>query len=153
MASCQPFKTEIPVRLMIVTTSLLKSTEYLASYMGPIPTRFSWNPLMTCPLMGKSEGSSDDKANSHVVVDMIGGPVAAPTRMSSTLLIIFTFGASLVRKLLVAPESAQAVVRLSSLARRRAANFRLSLSHFAGPFKGVWSLTESGGTCTREVYY
>ena len=104
---------------------------------------------MTCPLMGKSEGSSDDKANSRVVVDVIGGPAAAPTRMGSALLIIFTFGASSVRKMLVAPESTKAIVRLSSLARQRAANFRISLPHFAGPVKGVWSLTESGGTFTR----
>ena len=33
----------------------------------------------------------------------------------------------------VAPESNKAVVRLSSLARRRAANFRIRLSHFSGP--------------------
>ena len=92
---------------------------------------------MIYPLMGKSEGSSDDKANSHVVVDVIGEPAAAPTRMGSALLIIFNFGTSSVRKILVAPESNKAVVRLSSLARQCAVNLRLSLSHFAGPFKGV----------------
>ena len=104
---------------------------------------------MTCPLMGKSEGSSDDRANSYVVVDVIGGPAAAPTLMGCALVTILTMGPSLVRKMLVAPESNKAVVRLSSLARQRAANFYISLSHFAGPFKGVSSLTESGGTSTR----
>ena len=57
---------------MIVTDLSLNSTEYLVSHIGPIPIRFSWNPFMTCPLIGKSEGSSDDIANSHVVVDVIG---------------------------------------------------------------------------------
>ena len=86
VSSCHPFKTGIPVGLIIMTASSLKSTDYLASQIGPIPTRFSWNPLMTCPLMGKSKGSSDNKANSHVVVDVIGGPAAVPTRMGSALL-------------------------------------------------------------------
>ena len=104
---------------------------------------------MTCPLIGRSEGSSDDITNSHVVVDVIGGPAAAPTLMDCALVTTLTMGASLVRKISVAPESNKAVVRLSSLARQREANFRISLSHFAGPFKGVLSLTESGGTCTR----
>ena len=72
---------------------------------------------MICPLMGKSEGSSDDKVNSHVVVDVIGGPAAVPTRMGSALFTIFTFCASSVRNMLVAPESTKAAVRLSSLAR------------------------------------
>ena len=58
-------------------------------------------------------------------------------------------GASLVRKISVAPESNKAVVRLSSLARRHEANFLISLSHFAGPFKGVPSLTASGAPGTR----
>ena len=117
VASCQPFKTGIPVELMIVTNSSLKNTEYLASQIGPIPTRFSWNPLMTCPLSGKSEGSSDDRANSHVLVDVIGGPEAAPTLMGCALFTILIMGASSVRKMLVAPESNKAVVCLSSLAR------------------------------------
>ena len=64
---------------------------------------------MTCPFMGKSKGNSDDNANSHVVVDVIGGPAAAPTQMGSALLIIFTLGTSSVRKMLVAPKSTKAV--------------------------------------------
>ena len=104
---------------------------------------------MTCPLIGKSEGSLEDIANSHVVVDVIGGPAAAPTLMGCALDTILTMGASLVRKISVAPESNKAVVRLSSLARQRKANFLISLSHFAGPFKGVSSLTASGAPGTR----
>ena len=57
---------------------------------------------------------------------------------------IFVMGASGVRNISVAPESNMAEVRLSSLARRREANFLISLSHFAGPFKGVSSVTASG---------
>ena len=84
-----------------------------------------------------------------MAVDVIGGPAAAPTLMSCALVTTLIMGASSVRKISVAPESNKAIVRLSSLARRRVANFRISLSHFAGPFKGVSSLTESGGTSTR----
>ena len=74
---------------------------------------------MTCPLSGKSEGSSEDIVNSHVVVDVIGGPAAAPTLMGCALFITFVMGASGVRNISVAPESNMAEVRLSSLARQR----------------------------------
>ena len=122
--------TGVPVGLMMCTASSLKSTEYLASQMGPIPTRFSWKLPMTCPPVGKSEGS--DRSKSQVAVDTVGGPVAAPTVICGDVVSTFFLGALGVRKILLAPESTKAVVDLSCRRSRRVANFLLSFAYLSG---------------------
>ena len=116
-------RTIVPVGFKIWTASSVKRTEYLASQIGPIPTRFSWNPGMTCPEVGKSEGRLG-RANVHDADEVVGGPVAAPTVMAGALGFRFAMGALGVRKMLLAPESIRAVVRSLRRMRRRAAYLR-----------------------------
>ena len=73
-----------------------------------MPIRFSWNPSMTWPLVGKSEGR-EGKLISHVAEEVIGRPAAVPTLIRGAAGFTFIMGASGVRKKLLAPESTIAV--------------------------------------------
>eukprot|EP00957_Ditylum_brightwellii_P144597 11014930-Ditylum_brightwellii.AAC.1 len=64
---------------------------------------------MTWPGVGKLEGTSVS-ARSQDADDQIGGPAAAPTVIAGAAGLIFVMGAVGVRKILLAPESINAVV-------------------------------------------
>ena len=68
-------------------------------------------------------------ARSHEADDWIGGPAAAPIVMAGASGLTFVMGAFGTRKILLAPKSTSAVVRLSRRRAFRAAYFRRSLSH------------------------
>ena len=127
VVSRQPLRTTCPLGLIMRTSSSVNNTEYLASHIGPMPTRFSWNPLMTWPDRGKSEGTSVS-AKSQDADDRIGGPAAAPTVIVGATGLIFVMGAVGVKKILLAPESISAVVRLSRRRNLRAEYLRRNLS-------------------------
>jgi len=100
---------------------------------------------MTCLFVGKSEGS-DGKSKSQVADERVGGPVAVPTLMCGDVLFTFFLGALGVSKMLLAPESTNAVVVLSRRRCQRAANFCLSFSHLSGGTTvGVTSISLTGG--------
>ena len=113
---------------MMHTASSVNNTEYLASHMGPMPTRFSWNPLTTWPDLGKSEGTFVI-ARSQEAADQIGGPAAAPIVIAGAAGLTFVMGAVGTKKILLAPESIRAVVCLSRRRALRMAYLRRSLSH------------------------
>jgi hypothetical protein len=68
-------------------------------------------------------------AKSHEAEDLIGGPAAAPSVIVGGTGLTFVMGAVGVKKILLTPESINAVVRLSSRINLRAAYLRRSLSH------------------------
>ena len=55
--SLQPVMVGVPVVMYILTACFVNATVKLASYIGNIPTRFSWNPGIIWPLVGNYEGS------------------------------------------------------------------------------------------------
>ena len=77
-------RTTVPVGFKIWMASLVKRMEYLALQIGSIPTKFSWNPGITCPEVRKSEGRLW-RANVHDADKVLGGPAAAPTVMAGAL--------------------------------------------------------------------
>ena len=83
---------------------------------------------MTWPDQGKSEGTFVS-AKSQDADDRIGGPAAAPTVIVGATGLIFVMGAVGVEKILLAPESISAVVRLSRRRNLRAEYLRRNLSH------------------------
>ena len=74
---------------------------------------------------------------------IIGGPAAAPTLILGPTGFTFALSESGVRKILLAPESTIAILRLSSLRWQRNANYLFNLSHLLGDLVGG---TSSGGT-------
>ena len=83
---------------------------------------------MTWPDLGKSEGTPVN-AKSHEADDLMGGPAAAPTVIVGATGLTFVMGAVGVKKILLAPESINAVVRLSRRSNLRAVYLRRNLSH------------------------
>ena len=87
-----------------MTESLVNVTLYSASHIGPIPTRFSWKPGITCPETGKSSGRLG-MAISQVLDDLWASPEAVNTWIDGVYYLTFTLGACLVRYNPDAPES------------------------------------------------
>ena len=55
--SRKPVMMGFSVVMQILTAYFENVTVKLASHIGPTPTRYSWKPGMTCPVVDKSEGS------------------------------------------------------------------------------------------------
>ena len=83
---------------------------------------------MTWPDLGKSDGTPVN-AKSHEADDLMGGPAAAPTVIVGATGLTFVMGAVGVKKMLLAPEPINAVVRLSRRSNLRAVYLRRNLSH------------------------
>ena len=83
---------------------------------------------MTWPNLGKLEGKPVN-AKSHEAEDLMGGPAAAPTVIVGATGLTFAMGTLVVKNILLAPESINAVVHLSRRINLRAVYFRRSLSH------------------------
>ena len=71
-------------------------TVQLALYIGPTPTRFSFNPGITWPVVGNSEGSCDI-ARSQELLDVIGCPKAVLTWIRGSVGSAFLLDASLMK--------------------------------------------------------
>ena len=82
---------------------------------------------MTWPDLGKAEGTPVS-AKSHEADDLMGGPAAAPTVIVGATGLKFVMGAVGVKKILLAPESINAVVRLSRRSNLRTVYLRRNLS-------------------------
>ena len=81
----------------MLTACFIYITVHLASNIDPTPTRFSWNPGITCPLVGKYEGSlSIDR--SHELADVIGCSEVVLTWIRGAVGSTLFLGASLVKK-------------------------------------------------------
>jgi len=83
---------------------------------------------MTWPDLGKSEGTPVN-AKSHEAEDLMGGPIAAPTVIVGATGLTFVMGAVEFKKILLAPESINAVVRLSRRSNLHAVYLRHNFSH------------------------
>ena len=57
LVSRQPVIMGVPVGLYILTECFVNVTVQLASHISPTPKRFSSKPGITCPVVGRSEGS------------------------------------------------------------------------------------------------
>ena len=56
VVSRKPVMMGVTVGLYILTKQIVNLTLQLASHIGPTPTRFSWDPGITWPVVGNSEG-------------------------------------------------------------------------------------------------
>ena len=98
LVSRQPVMMGLPVGLYIFTACFVNITVQLASHIFPTPTKFSWNPGITWPVVGNSEGSSVIN-RSHILAEVIYWPEAVPTRIRGavgyTFFLVASFGEEL----------------------------------------------------------